>query len=99
MLLEPSTIKHGCGRKPFYPIHETTLYNTVIDKRQSGYSLSISNISTIMRSLVSIDSFKASYSWACGFMMRFNLKLFKPVAVQMKDWNNVNVDSIPSSED
>ena len=52
-----------------------------------------------MRNLVSIHSFKASYSWAYGFMKRFNLKLIKPVAVQMKDWNNVNVDSIPSSED
>ena len=48
-----------------------------------------------MRNLVSIDSFKAGYSWAYGFMKRFKLKLVKPVAVQMKDWNNVNVESIP----
>ena len=47
-----------------------------------------------MRNLVSVDSFKAGYSWAYGFMKRFNLKLIKPVAVQMKDWNNVNIDSI-----
>ena len=51
-----------------------------------------------MRSLVSIDSFKASYSWAYGFMKRFNLKLIKPVAVQMKDWNNVCIESIPIRE-
>ena len=49
----------------------------------------------MMRSLVSIDSFKAIYSWAYGLMKRFKLKLFKPVAVQMKDWNNVCIESIP----
>ena len=38
--------------------HESTLFNTVITKRQFGFSLSISNLSTIMRNLVSIDSFK-----------------------------------------
>ena len=47
-----------------------------------------------MRNLVSIDSFKASYSWAYGFMKRFNLKLAKPVAVGIKDWNNVGIESI-----
>ena len=28
-------------------------------------------------------------------MKRFNLKLVKPVAVGLKDWNNVGIESIP----
>jgi hypothetical protein len=61
----------------------------ILSIREQGVSLSISNIVTFMRNLlVDIDStFKASYSWADGFMPRYGLKLRKPsVYVSIKDW-------------
>ena len=87
-------IKLGSGRRALYPFIETSLYSDVVQKRRSGLSLSISNVCTMMRSLVDTDTFKASYSWAYGFMKRYKLKLLKPVAVAAKDWDTLDGYSI-----
>jgi transposase-like protein len=82
---KPQCRKIGSGRTPAHLQLETQLHSTLVKERQEGRPVSMVSLKSRMLALVAnspaspqlnpLLPFKASWSWASGFMRRFNWSL------------------------